>query len=551
VVSIIGVMILGHGIDRTGVMNRAVQPILRVAGNRPRRLLGLVSLAVGLISAFMQNIGAAALFLPAVLRMAKRLRFSPSRLLMPMGFSAILGGTLTMVASGPLIVLNDLLRQGGHQPYGLFAVTPIGLVLLGGGIIYFLVLGPLVLPRGSDDDGGSDESERDEAAEQRALMETWGLPQTILRLRVPAGAALIGKTIEQVDLWRGYCSNLLALQEGDDLRYAPWRYTRFAAGQELALLGRKQDVERFAADHGLDVCPEPGALLEQLQSGEHGGFAEVIVRPRAPMAGRSLRQIALRKHFRVEPVLRLPGASDQRQHDFSDQALRPGDTMVVHGAWDQIAALGRDPSFVLATAVGSQSPQARSKGLLASLCFLAAIGLAIAGFPLGICLLSGAVAMVLLGVMPIDEAYRAVDWRTVFLLAGLIPLGVAMDNTGTAAWVAGGVTALLAQSHPLLLLISVALLATLLSLFMSNVAATVLLVPLVMLMAKSTPVPAPALGLLVAVCASNSFVLPTHQVNALLMSPGGYRNADYLRAGGAMTVLFIVLAVAMIYFVYL
>jgi di/tricarboxylate transporter len=499
----------------------------------------------------MQNIGAAALFLPAVLRMAKRLRFSPSRLLMPMGFSAILGGTLTMVASGPLIVLNDLLRQGGHQPYGLFAVTPIGLVLLGGGIIYFLVLGPLVLPRGSDDDGGSDESERDEAAEQRALMETWGLPQTILRLRVPAGAALIGKTIEQVDLWRGYCSNLLALQEGDDLRYAPWRYTRFAAGQELALLGRKQDVERFAADHGLDVCPEPGALLEQLQSGEHGGFAEVIVRPRAPMAGRSLRQIALRKHFRVEPVLRLPGASDQRQHDFSDQALRPGDTMVVHGAWDQIAALGRDPSFVLATAVGSQSPQARSKGLLASLCFLAAIGLAIAGFPLGICLLSGAVAMVLLGVMPIDEAYRAVDWRTVFLLAGLIPLGVAMDNTGTAAWVAGGVTALLAQSHPLLLLISVALLATLLSLFMSNVAATVLLVPLVMLMAKSTPVPAPALGLLVAVCASNSFVLPTHQVNALLMSPGGYRNADYLRAGGAMTVLFIVLAVAMIYFVYL
>ncbi|MBW2523877.1 MAG: SLC13 family permease [Deltaproteobacteria bacterium] len=553
VVSIIGVMILGHGIDRTGVMNRAVRPLLRVAGDSKRRLLGLVSMAVGLISAFMQNIGAAALFLPAVLRIAKRMRFSPSRMLMPMGFAAILGGTLTMVASGPLIILNDLLRQGGHQPYSLFAVTPIGLVLLVAGVVYFLVLGPLVLPRADqrESESASPAGERDDAAEQRALIETWGLPETVFRLQVPDDSTLIGKTIDEVDLWHGYCCNLLALQEGDEVHHAPWRYTRFAAGQELALLGRGQDVQRFAADNALDVCAAPGQLLEQLQRGELGGFAEAIVRPRAPVTGQTLRQIALRKQFGIEPLLRLPGAGDQQQHDFSDQPLRPGDTLVVYGTWDRIGALGRDRSFVLATPVASQSRSARNKGWLASLCFLAAIALAIAGFPLSICLLSGAVAMVLFRVMTIDDAYRAVDWRTVFLLAGLIPLGVAMDNTGTAAWVAGGITALLAGSHPLVLLVAVALLATVFSLFMSNVAATVLLVPLVMLMAESTQVPAPALGLLVAVCASNSFVLPTHQVNALLMAPGGYRNADYLRAGGLMTVLFIALAVAMIYVAYL
>jgi di/tricarboxylate transporter len=316
------------------------------------------------------------------------------------------------------------------------------------------------------------------------------------------------------------------------------------------LLGRQQDIERFITDHGLELCTKPGALLTELQSAETGGFAEVIVRPRAPQAGKSLREIALRKHFGVEPVLLLAGAGQQQMHDFSDQPLRPGDTLVVHGYWDKILTLGRDPSFVLATPVRSHAPDARAKGIWATLCFVAAVGLAIAGFPLSICLLSGALAMVLLRVMSIDEAYRAVDWRTVFLLAGLIPLGIAMDNTGTAAWVAGAITSVLAGSHPIVVLVAVAALATLFSLFMSNVAATVLLVPLVMLMAKSTGIPAPALALLVAVCASNSFVLPTHQVNALLMSPGGYRNADYLRAGGVMSVLFIALAVTMIYLFY-
>jgi di/tricarboxylate transporter len=133
--------------DRSGIMAKVTRPILRVAGSSERRLVSLVSAAVGTISAFMQNIGAAALFLPAILRIAKRLKLSESRLLMPVGFAAILGGTLTMVASGPLIILNDILRQGGQDSFGLFAVTPVGLTLLIAGILYFFVLGPLVLPK--------------------------------------------------------------------------------------------------------------------------------------------------------------------------------------------------------------------------------------------------------------------------------------------------------------------------------------------------------------------------------------------------------------------
>ena len=173
------------------------------------------------------------------------------------------------------------------------------------------------------------------------------------------------------------------------------------------------------------------------------------------------------------------------------------------------------------------------------------------GFPLAVGLLSGALAMILLKIVPIAEAYRAVDWRTVFLLAGLIPLGIAMEKTGAAEFVAQQLMLVLHGSHPIWILLGIGVLSTLFSLFISNAAATVLLVPLVMIMGHLSDVDARALALLVAVCASNSFILPTHQVNALLMSPGGYRNSDYMKAGGIMSVIFLIVAVVFIYFVFL
>lgn len=541
VVSIIGVMILGHGIDRTGVMNRLTRPVIAIAGASEKRLLALVSLSVGTISAFMQNIGAAALFLPAVLRIARKLDFSPSRILMPMGFAAILGGTLTMVASGPLILLNDLLRGVNQEPYGLFAVTPVGLALLATGVLYFLLFGGVVLPRRGGRESGGDT--------QQALIETWGLPSTIRGVVVMPESSLVGCTIEEARLWQDYRVNLVALAEGEERVHAPWRYTRFRAGQELALLGDSEQIERLIEETKLGPAKEVSALLEELRGGESAGFAEVVVRPHAPKCGQSIRQIALRKTYQVEPVALLAGEKTEHR-DFSDEPLQPGYALVVHGRWEKVRALGDDPSFALLTPVSGEAPLT-SKGWLAVLCFLGAVGFAVAGFPLSISLLSGALVMVITRVITIDEAYRAVDWRTVFLLAGLIPLGVAMERTGAAQWIANGAASALSGAHPLVVLGAVGVMATLFSLFMSNVAATVLLVPLVAQLGASAGVSPRALGLLVAVCASNSFVLPTHQVNALLMSPGGYRNADYLRAGGVMTLLFLAVVVSLTYALYL
>lgn len=539
VIAVIGVMIMGFGLDRAGALRNLTRLLARTAGSREGKLMALVSSAVAVLSAFLQNIGAAALFLPALVRMSKSGRFSLSRLLMPMGFAAILGGTLSMVGSGPLIILNDLLKQNGLEKFGLFSVTPIGLILTAAGIGYFLVFRRFVLPERKS-------SERPGA--QQELIETWQLPQSVHYAAIPAGSRIVGLTREETGLGTAYELNLLAILEGRSVLHAPWRYSRIAAGQTLVLLGRRDDAERFARDFGLDPADDRDRLQDLLSS-SGSGFAEVIIPSRSRHVGKTLREMAMRKIFTVEPIALL-GADREPHKDFSDRPFKAGDTFVVFGPWENIRAMDDRRDLVVLTPVEEAVPGA-SRPLKALLCFVGAIALVLAGFSIPLALFSGALAMILLGVISIDDAYRAVDWRTVFLLAGLIPLGIAMDKTGAAAYVAGQLMSVLHGHHPLLLLAAVAALATVLSLFMSNVAAAVLLVPLVINMAKLAALDPRPLALLVAVCASNSFILPTHQVNALLMGPGGYRNSDYLRAGGIMTVIFLVLAVGTVYLFYL
>jgi di/tricarboxylate transporter len=366
---------------------------------------------------------------------------------------------------------------------------------------------------------------------------------------VPAHSGLNGKMLDEIAIWDDYNLHVIVMEEKGDVHYAPWRYTLVREGQRMSLLGSQADVERFVQDKGLRLEEKRRSMIEELESGRAGGFAEVMVRPRASIANKTLREIALRRHYGVEPLLLVSG-SNVEHHDFSDQALKPGDTLVVYGYWHLLRAMKGDKDLVLLTHI-EQEEEDLPRQVGAVLCFLGAIALAIAGFPLSISLLTGAIIMVLIRVITMDEAYRAVDWRTVFLLAGLIPLGLAMEKTGAAAFVADAMANHLTQSHPLVILTAVAALATVFTLFMSNVAATVLLVPLVMMLGRAEGIDPRGLALLVAVCASNSFLLPTHQVNALYMSPGGYHNRDYLRAGGIMSILFIAVSVGMIYLFYL
>jgi len=540
VIAMMSVMILGQGIAKTGLMNRFSQAVLRRVGTNKSKVIALMSLSVGAVSGLIQNIGAAALFLPGILHISRRGKIPVSALIMPIGFAAILGGTLTMVGSGPLILINDLLRNAGLAPYGLFSITPVGILLLFSGIGFFLLFGKFVLPE-IPPQGPS-------VSEQEKLVAALHLPHHIWHCTIPQSSHLIGQTIEQAGVWDKFNLHILGLVRGKVVEYAPWRETRFEAGQELALLGNEEDVVKFVSAYNL-VLQGQAHPFSSLHDSDQAGFAEVIIPPRSEFVGQTVRKFALRKRYAVEPVM-LFSRGEEVRGDFSDHQIFPGDTIIVYGLWENISDLKANPDFLVATPFVVRKKD-QSKTWVALLCFLGAIGLALTGVPISLVFFTGAIAMVLTKVLTIQEAYQAIEWKVVFLLAGLIPLGVAMQKSGTAAFLAEKVMALVQGAHPVLMVLTVAVLSTLFSLFMSNVGAIVVLAPLVMSMAQMSGLDPRPLALLAAVCAANSFILPTHQVNALLMSAGGYRNADYIKAGSGMTLLFLLLVITVFYFFYL
>lgn len=536
VIAMLGVMIMGRGIARTGIMDRFSEFVVRKAGESKKKIIGVMSVPVGIMSGFIQNIGAATLFLPGMLDISRRSKIPASDLIMPIGFAAILGGTLSMVGSGPLILVNDLLRNAGLEPYGLFSVTPVGLLLLLSGIVFFFLFGKKVLPRSR--------STEDPLSEQEKLIKALALPCTILHYNIPGDSPLSGKTPEEAGLWEKYHINVLALTHEKEVKYAPWRGTRFQTGQVLALLGREEKIISFASENKLKKVTE-AEHFASLHDTDKSGFAEIIVPPRSEIAGKSIRDFSFRKRFAVEPVI-LFSKGEEIRGDFSDQEIRPGDTIVVYGLWENIAGIKEEPGFVVVTPFSAEKKY-RSKTWTALGCFVFAIVLALAGFPLSIAFFTGSIAMVLLGVLSIEQAYQAVEWKVVFLIAGLIPLGIAMEKSGTADFLGEQVMNLVVGHHPIFLVITVALLTTVFSLFMSNVGAIVVLAPLIISMATMGEIDPRPLTLMAAVSSANSFILPTHQVNALLMSSGGYRNADYLRAGSGMTLVFLVIVVTFFY----
>jgi di/tricarboxylate transporter len=540
VIAMMAVMIIGRGIAKTGIMDRFSRAVVKMAGTKRRKLIVLMSLSVGPISGIIQNIGAAALFLPSILDISRREKIPPSALIMPIGFAAILGGTLSMVGSGPLILINDLLRSATLEPYGLFSVTPAGILLLFAGIGYFFFLGKFVLP--------DSESSATVASEQEKLIKALHLPNHVRQYTISKDSPLIDKTTEQSGVWDQYQLNILGISRGRDVEYAPWRETKFEAGQELALLGDETNASKFASTYHL-IPEEQSVKFASLNDPDRSGFAEVILPPRSQMIGQSIREFSLRKRYAVEPVIMF-SKGEEIKGEFSDHRLIPGDTLIVYGLWEKIYDLRESSDFVVATPFTIEKKD-QSKSFVAMLCFVVAIGLAIAGFPISMAFFTGAMAMVLLRVLSIQEAYQSIEWKVVFLLAGLIPLGVAMQKTGTATFLAENVMILIQGTHPIALVITVAVLSTVFSLFMSNVGAIVVLAPLVIGMATIGGLDPRPLALMAAVCAANSFVLPTHQVNALLMSAGGYRNADYFKAGGGMTLVFLAVVVTVFYFFYL
>ena len=551
VISIMAVMIIGAGLDRTGIMGQVAGKILKLGGNTEGRVIALISGVVGVISSFMQNIGAAALFLPVVNRIARQGNLAVSRLLMPMGFCAILGGTVTMIGSSPLILLNDLIANSNHmlppgvprmESFGLFAVTPVGIALLLIGIGYFVFLGRFVLPVIKHKPGES-------GSMLKYFKEVYGIAGEVYECQVTHDSPLIGKTLSDVDA-AGRAGWIVAIRTGDDITVAPRGDSDFSVGSELAIMGRYQAVQDFAQEYALRVKKEMDVFAEVLSTAS-AGIAEIVIMPDSAMIGKSIKDAEIRKKYGAT-VLAVFRADDVIDRELADLVMQSGDTLVVHIRWGLLMPIAEARhDFAVVTdfpRVDSRPEKLKYAGGFFALTLCLAL---FTDMRLSAALMTGAVGMILSGVIKIDEAYRAIGWQSVFLLASLIPLGIAVENSGAAAWLAQQMLLLLGDVPIWVLQLVIAILATIFTLLMSNVGATVLLVPLAVNIAISVGASPAVFALTVALATSNSFLIPTHQVNALIMGPGGYHVSDFLKAGSIMTVMFLVVIIIMLRLFYL
>jgi di/tricarboxylate transporter len=542
VVSIIAVIIIGAGLDKTGLINKLVKPILKIAGRSQSNIIIAISMAIAVISSFMQNIGAAALFLPAIQRISKSFNIPISRLLMPIGFSAILGGTITLVGSSPLILLNDLIIPFKLEPFSLFDVTPVGLSLVVSGIIYFIIFGRFVLPRGVK----NIQEDVRSSAQTESPIDEMGTPY---ELRTPDNFTDYREPVRVADLRKNYLVNVVAITEPPDIKVkSPSGDTIIRSKVDLVVFGKKKDVERMARVEDMVLKESLQTFANDIDS-QISGTVEAVVAPRSSYEGKNINAVNLQEKYSVTPMAIYRQGEIYRSH-IDEFPLRVGDSILIHGTWKKLKMLHDEGDLLFTTPVDVELMRPEKAALAGIWLAVSLTMILVFKLQLSVCLMTGALGMVITRVLSIDEAYESVDWRTVFLLGGLIPLGMATEKTGTAAWIARTVLSATGEVEPIVLMTIIAILSTVFTLVISNVGATVLLVPLVVNMASGIGADPRMAALIVGIATSNSFLLPTHQVNALYMGPGRYRSVDFMKAGGIMSVLFIIVMIGSIYIFY-
>lgn len=543
VMSIIATMILGAGLDRTGALNRLATWLLRRGHGVEQRLLLMTTAIAGLNSSFMQNPSVMALFMPVASRLSSRTTLSLQRLLLPIAAAIVMGGALTMVGNSPLILLNDLLVSANNnlpsgmatlEPLRMFAPLPIGVTLLVASLLYFRYYGDKKL---------KDETETNvtPARTESYFASAYGIEGDVFEVIVTAESPLVGMSLGEAEAMHD-APLMLALQTGNDTRLAPPADMRIWVGSVLGVMGPRQQVADFAQNHFLRLSSRLRHFGD-LFNPSRAGISEAVIPPTSKLIGKTAAELRLRKQAGIS-LLAINRDKKVMRDDVRKIPLRAGDMLVFHSIWTDLHQAAESRDFVVVTDYpkGEQRPH---KFKIAMTIFALTIIIALTSkLPVSLTLMTGVAGMLLTGVLRMDEAYAAINWKTVFLMAGLIPLGWAMDSSGAAAWVAGHTVERLPEGMPVWLIeIAVALLTTLFSLVISHVGATIVMVPMAINLALAAGGNPTAFALIVALSASNNLMTASNPVISMVTGPANYTSRQMWRVGGPLSLIYTVVVV--------
>ncbi len=531
VITVWAVYIVSQGLFKTGVADFLGDRIIRVAGTSEPRLIAIIMLACGTMSAFMNNIGATAMLLPAVVGIARQAKIPLSKLLIPLSFASLMGGNLTLIGTPPNILASDLLHKRGLPGLTFFDFTPMGAIVFGSGILYMVFVGRHLLP-----------SRR--AAPADVALES--LRAYVSEVRVSANSPLVGRTLLESRLGADYDLTVIGiLRETPDRaepvvrNLAPNRDTVIEADDLLLIEGQIEAL--------MKACQSLKLTIEaQRKLGFTGSDArqictvEATLAPRSPIAGRSLRGLQFRDRYGFT-ALAIWRHGEVITERIRDVRLRFGDTLLLQGPCHRLSALQAGNDFLVLEPVDlALRRAAKAPFALAALATVLILVTAVK-LPIALAMVIGAVLMVLTGCLTMDEAYQSIEWRSVFLIAGMLPLGLAMESTGTAQFLADQVIRAVGALGPPGILAGIYVLASLTTEPMSNAAAALLIVPIAIDVALGLGADPRPFVLATVIGASTSFLTPVgHQANVLVFGPGGYRFFDYTRVGAPLNLVIFV-----------
>jgi di/tricarboxylate transporter len=686
--------------------------LLSFARNGERRLLVIIMVTVGVLSAFMNNIAVAALFLPVVIDISRRTKRLPSKLLMPLAYASLMGGLMTLIGTPPNIVISEGLRDAGLEPFAMFDFSPVGLIVLLAGTAFMTLVGHRLLParditRGVSAPGEADYKElydlqermvllhlpedsqldgkslfesrlgsalgltviavfRDsdtELAPERSfhlrsgdrlwvkgrleelsdlhthdylVLEEENLPlerlvsaeTDLVEVRFPEASPFLGQSLRQLGFRRALGVIVLAIQRGDQIIRSDLEEMSIEFGDTLLVQGQRDQIETLREDPDIHVSkpqaveiydleerlmvvrvPQDSTLagktlvesrlgdafglgvvgiirdgrtnmmpdpkeplqpgdtllvkgteedlstveglqtleiesetppdLEELES-EEVGMVEAVLSPHTTLAGRSLRDLNFRAKFGLT-VLAIWRDGRAYRSDLRDMALRLGDALLVYGPRERIRMLGREPDFLVLTEEAQEPPRIGKAPMAVLVMAVVLVPVILGWVPIAIATVIGVTLMILTGCLTMDEAYRYIQWNAIFLIAGMLPLGIAMERTGAARLIAEWMVSLVGGMGPMAVVAGLFLLAALASQVMPNPAVAVLLSPIAINAARDLGISPYALMMTIAISASAAFLSPVgHSANLLVMGPGGYRFSDYVKAGIPMTLVVLV-----------
>lgn len=527
------IFIMSGAMYTTGLSDRLGYWIGRLAGQSYHRMIAVIMTAVAALSAFTHHLTITAVMLPVTLKLSQDHEVSASKLLMPMSFAASLGTTITILGAPAFLIADQLLRQAEQPGLRVFSIAPIGLAITAVGTLFVLAAGHRLLPerRGKETGSQADRFQLDEYYTELSLAKE---------------SALVDRTLAEVEAeWNGRFRIVGWLRHGRP-RAKPYERKRLKANDVLLVRTTPDELATIQQEPGLNLHPifkykngvneiKGAAADEDEKAAEQ--LIQAVVAPQAELTGRTIGQVNFLERYGLI-VAGIWRRSAWLRAELSRVRLREGDVLLLFGPEDAFARLRQDRSFLMLVPFQGE-PFMRHRAPLAGLILVASVVVAALGvLPVEIALLAGAAIMVLMRCLTVQQAYRAIDVRIYVFIAGAIPLGLAMQTTGTAQLLADGLYTLMANWPPTLILFLLFVGAALITQMMSDAGTVALLGPVAISLALALQHAPEAYIVTVAIAAVASFLTPIgHHGNLLVYGPGGYQFADFIRVGVPLTLL--------------